>query len=46
MEKSKKKEKEESSDAGTGVQWQNFDFMYPEQKLPKRVLPVFKPGRS
>ena len=47
MEKKKKDDKkDEGSGAGSGLQWQNFDFMYPEQKLPKRVLPVFRPGRS
>ena len=24
--------------------WNDFDFMHPEQKLPKQVLPAFKPG--
>ena len=45
MEKQKKEtDKDGKKDDVELMLWNDFDFMHPKQKLPKRVLPVLKPG--
>ena len=39
-----KKGKSEEKEAQNVSKWNDFDYMHPDQKLPKRVLPVFTPG--
>ena len=47
-EKGKEEKGKEEKSAGAEMEilskWNDFDYMHPNQKLPNRVLPVFKPG--